>query len=42
MQIVSHRDLRTISLVTRIANGESGTHYLGGLIENALRQGVGA
>ena len=39
MQIVSHRDPVTISGYP-IANGESQTHYLGGLIENALRLGV--
>ena len=39
MQIVSLRDPVTISGYP-IANGESQTHYLGGLIENALRLGV--
>ncbi len=39
MQIVSHRDPVTISGYP-VANGESQTHYLGGLIENALRLGV--
>ncbi|MBI1658870.1 MAG: transposase [Thaumarchaeota archaeon] len=39
MQIVSHRDPVTIGGYP-IANGESQTHYLGGLIENALRLGV--
>ena len=39
MQVVSHRDPVTISRYP-IANGESQTHYLGGLIENALRLGV--
>ena len=39
MQIVSHRDPVTISGYP-IASGESQTHYLGGLIENALRLGV--
>ena len=39
MQIVSHRDPVTVSGYP-IANGESQTHYLGGLIENALRLGV--
>ena len=39
MQVVSHRDPVTVSGYP-IANGESQTHYLGGLIENALRLGV--
>ena len=39
MQVVSHRDPVTVAGYP-IANGESQTHYLGGLIENALRLGV--
>ena len=39
MQVVSHRDPVTVSGYP-IANGESQTHYLGGLIENALKLGV--
>ena len=39
MQIVSHSDPETIRGYP-IANGESQTHYLGGLIENALRLGA--